>query len=60
MQAELLHEALGGGHSWRHMKNAAAAAAAKKVVSFTMWERKEDSQSAVGSHGDSLQRLHES
>jgi len=31
MQADLLHEALGGGHPWRHMKNAAAAAAAKEA-----------------------------
>lgn len=31
MQADLLHEALGGGHPWRHMKNAAAAASAKEV-----------------------------
>lgn len=32
MQADLLKEALGSGHPWRHMKNAAMAAAAKEVM----------------------------
>jgi len=31
VQADLMKEALGGGHPWRHMKNAAKAAAAKEA-----------------------------
>ena len=33
VEADLMKEALGGGHPWRHMKNAAKAAAAKEVAS---------------------------